>query len=360
MGQLNQRTDCMPASGANPTLGQLYRLDKQLQLDRSRSLEQLRERDHAIGQDCTGSSDGNALRHWLEQVDSDADPGAQSWLNEAHAALLMRLLALVAGLLGMAGFLLASDRALVNVFLLLVIFVLVPLVMALFAAWALLRSVRGSPPPVLSINPARFVSRYALPDKRFLKEGSSVLRLLLLKHGQELGACFAVGSLVAFLALLAFNDFSFVWGSTFGFSDELVSAFAAFMAAPWSVLVPAAVVSPEVVAETRYHAAQLDLGAMTADSRRAWWPFLFMCLLLYSLLPRVLLWLLTRRAYQRELTRSFLATPGAASVLARMRAPVVSTQAPDEEQLGAQTRTLTLDEGAVLLEWAGALASSAL
>ncbi|MEH6585784.1 MAG: DUF2868 domain-containing protein [Halioglobus sp.] len=345
----------MPASGMTPTLGHVYRLDKQLQADRGYKLDDLRERDHAIGQGCTGADDTECLLQWLEVAATEDDGASGGWLNEEHAALMLRLAALFFGLLTMTGFLLASDRALINVFLLLLIFVLLPLLTSVAAAWAMFRSVRGSPPAVFPLNPARFVTRHALPDKRYLKESSSVLRLLLLKYGQEFGALFAVGVMMAFLGLLAFNDFSFVWGSTFGFSDALVARFTSLLASPWSALLSSAMVSPEVIADTRYHAAQFDLSQMSADSRRGWWPFLFMCLAVYALLPRLLLWFASRRAYRKEVRRALLAVPGASGVLARMRAPVVTTRAIDSDHVDVETPTMICEEGAVLLDWAGAM-----
>jgi hypothetical protein len=81
-----------------------------------------------------------------------------------------------------------------------------------------------------------------------------------------------------------------------------------------------------------------------------------MCLSLYSLLPRLLLWLLSTRAYRNEVSRAFLSMPGASSVLTRMRTPVVSTQAADEDHVDAQVQPVVCEAGTVLLEWAGAMA----
>lgn len=345
-----------PARGLMPALDHLYRLDEQLRSDRASKLEDLRERDHAIGKSLSQAEDRQCLMHWLEEVNPPDGNKAPRWLSEAHAALIMRLAAILFGLLAMSGFLLASDRALVNVFLLLALFVFFPLATSLIAAWAIIRSLRGSTVSVFPLNPARFVIRYALPDWRYLQESSAVVRLLLFKYGQEFGALFAVGAMISFVGLLAFNDFSFVWGSTFAFSDAMVTRFAAILALPWSALLPSATVSPEIIADTRYYATQLDLGQISAESRRAWWPFLFMCLSLYSLLPRLLLWLLSTRAYRNEVSRAFLSMPGASSVLTRMRTPVVSTQAADEDHVDARVQPVVCEAGTVLLEWAGAMA----
>ncbi|RLQ22580.1 DUF2868 domain-containing protein [Seongchinamella sediminis] len=349
----------MPDSGVTPVLADIYLLDKQLRDDRSRSLEQLQERDHAIGRECVGASDADSLLHWLQSVLATSTRKSTHWLNEASAALLLRLFALVAGATAMGGFLLASERALVNVFLLLAFFVLLPLVLALVSAWVMLLSARGSPPAVSALNPARFVARWALPEPGYLKSASGLSRLLIVKYAQDFALLFSLGVMVAFLLLLTFNDFSFVWGSTFGFSDAVIANVTAVLAAPWSSLLPAATVTPEIISETRYHAAQLDLGPVAAASRRGWWPFLLLCLATYTLLPRLLLWFLARRSYRRGLIGAFLSLPGAASVLARMRAPVVKTRALEADHEDSLSSPVIREEGAVLLEWAGALSGTA-
>ena len=133
---------------------------------------------------------------------------------------------------------------------------------------------------------------------------------------------------------------------------------ASVLSAPWDALLPGATLSPEVINETRYHAAQIDLGQVSAASRRGWWPFLLMCLAVYAFAPRLVLLFLTRRGYRRSLNSAFLSVPGAAGVLARMRAPVVNTRALDPDHEDSRVRPVISQQSAVLLDWAGALAGT--
>jgi len=262
----------MPERARRPTLGDLYRMGRQLDSDRELSTEDLRRRDHAIGQRCAAREDSSALLYWLDEAGASAVPA----LAESQLAVLLRFCALCFGAAGMAGFMLASGRALVNVPLFLLIFVLVQFALCLLAAFVTFRAMRGEPPAAFLLNPARLVIRRGLPESRYLRENAPVLRLLLLRYGQEFGALFALGAALAFVVLLAFTDFSFVWGSTFAVSDEAVRAITRVLSAPWSVFLPEATVSPQIIADTRYHASELDLGGMAAASRRGWWPFLFL------------------------------------------------------------------------------------
>jgi Protein of unknown function (DUF2868) len=345
----------MRNSANTPALQHLYQLSQQLEADREQSAELLRQRDHEIGRDCHAGDDAGRLLFWLQRVQKVGIAPSDSWLNESAAAMLLRASALLFGALTMLGFLLASGRGLVNVFLFLMLFVLLQLLFALGAGVVMLRSLRGKPPASFPLNPARFVTARALPDKRYLGEAAGVLRLLLLRYGQEFGALFTVGAVVAFLCLLAFADFSFVWGSTFGVSDQLVTSVTGLLSAPWSGWAPVAVLSPELIADTRYNPAVIDLSQMNDDSRRGWWPFLLMCMLVYGLLPRLLLWLASRLAYGRELKRSFVSFPGAELVLSRMKRPMVKTQAEEAESDGPAQPVVALDTGLALLNWAGAL-----
>ncbi len=237
----------MPASAPPVKLIDLYRLAEQMEADRDVPASALRERDHSIGQRHGGDDDASCLLAWLDQVAPREPPSF--WLTQSHIVLLLRALALLAGAMALAGFLLASERALVNVLLFQLLFVLLPLLLGIVAAVVMLRSVRGSPPAISPLNPAGLVVRRAVPGPGELREAGAAMRLLALRYGQELGALFAVGVMFAFLVLLAFTDFSFVWGSTFGFSDQAIDHFNALLAWPWSSWLPQAVVPAEVVTD---------------------------------------------------------------------------------------------------------------
>lgn len=342
-----------------PALEHLYQLGQQIEADREQPPELLRQRDHEIGRECTARDESTRLLFWLERVREQNRAGSDSWLNEHSAAILLRVFALAAGAFTMLGFLLASGRGLVNVFLFLLLFVLVQLLLSLGAFIVMLRSLRGNPMASFPLNPARFITARALPDRRHLAEAAGVIRLMMLRYGQELGALFTLGAIAAFLCLLAFADFSFVWGSTFGISDSLVTSVTRLMSVPWSGWLPQGVLSSELIAGTRYNPAEIDLSRMDSDSRRGWWPFLLMCMLVYALVPRLLLWIGSRLAYARELKRSFVCFPGAELVLSRMSRPLVKTQADEGEEEEPAGPVVRQDESVMLLNWATALDAEA-
>jgi hypothetical protein len=136
-----------------------------------------------------------------------------------------------------------------------------------------------------------------------------------------------------------------------------VQGFTRLVATPWSSWLPAATVSPQVIADSRYHPALTDLGQLNIASMRGWWPFLIMATLSYALMPRVILWGLSKWFYARLMKVSFTGYPGAESILARMKSPVVTTQATqaEEREVPSGASSIPLDDGLLLLNWAGAL-----
>jgi len=246
------------------------------------------------------------------------------------------------------------------------VFVLLQLLMSLVSAALMLRTVTGRAPATLPARPARWVAMRSLPDGRYLREANSVLRLMLLRYGQEWGALFTAAALLAFVLVPALNDFGFVWGSTFQLSDALVLKLTGALASPWSGLLPAATVSGDVIASSRYHPALINLDRAGIESMRGWWGFLFMCMAVYALLPRVLLWLGARYFSPRLMRRAFIQFPGADLVLSRMRSPLVTTQGGNSEDDvlagsgAARDATQTdsnvpADQHLLLLDWSGAL-----
>ena len=91
---------------ATPALADLSSLGKQIELDRSASVHELRQRDHAIGLQCDASDDVSRLLFWLKSMPDHVSPAKEAqtgWFSEDSAATVMRFLAIVLGFMGMAG-----------------------------------------------------------------------------------------------------------------------------------------------------------------------------------------------------------------------------------------------------------------
>lgn len=351
-----------------PDLADLYRLADQLQRDQEQPLASLQARDRGLaGQLPEGGGRRQLLLGWLDTL-SPAAAGEGSLARGRFAVQLAGLMALVLGFSGMAGLLLGSERALVNVLLLLALFVVLQWLLiagTLLVIWQLWR---GKTPPVLPVHPGRWVLRRQWPDARSLREARPLLRLLFLRHGQALGALFTLGATLAFLVLPGLDDYSFVWGSTYALGESTMQSLVDALAAPWQALLPSATVAPDVLGASRYHAAITDLDPTRIERMRGWWGFLMLCLLSYALLPRLLLWLWSRWWYRRQVDRAFLGYPGVERLLARLRAPLVSTRSEGREQAArpgcdatdnpVSTPLPVTEPASLLLELTGALGAA--
>jgi len=342
-----------------PALVDLSRLGKQIELDRSASKHELRQRDHAIGLLCDASDDVGRLLFWLKSMPDLVNPAKEAkteWLTEDSAATVMRFLAFGLGFVSMAGFILASEKNLVNVFVFLLLFVLIQVVFCLVSTFVMIKSLQGDAPVVFPLNLAKLVLSKTIPDMRYLRESQSVVRVLLVRYGQEIGVIFTLGAVAAFFTVLGPNDLTFIWGSTFNISDEFVLRFTTFLASPWSSWLPPATLSAQIIAESRYNPAFAVLTEANIVSMHGWWPFLIMAMLCYALLPRIILWAFSKWFYVKLMRRSFVQYPGSEGILLRMKSPLVSTQALEPEEYGHERDArIPQDDGLQLLSWAGAL-----
>ncbi|MGB1239807.1 MAG: DUF2868 domain-containing protein, partial [Pseudomonadales bacterium] len=116
-------------------------------------------------------------------------------------------------------------------------------------------------------------------------------------QSQCLSLSFSAGCLVAFLAVLLFNDITFVWRSTL-LLPEQVYQFLHYLAYPWFYLSAAQPVLEGVAA-----AQQSRLEGSVAVTGLPW-QFLCLAQLHYAIAPRALAWAWARRTLQRAEDRN--------------------------------------------------------
>jgi len=352
-----------------PDLDDLARLDRQLDADSERPLRQLAARDREIGRGLDRGSSQTRLLAWLDRVDSGAGRRPRLEAIAASITLWLGVAGLLSGISVMSGLLLVGRQQPVNVLLFLALFIGTQLLLLLLTLAVGIGVTRGSALhlPFENLNPVRLLWQKALArlsgalgQRHFAVIG----RLALLRWGQLFGVWFNLGAAAAFMTILLVTDRSFGWSSTLDISDGAVWRLTQLLSAPWSAWLPAAATSPDLVAATRFHALQVVFDAGQSASMRGWWPFLFMSMVCYGLLPRFVLWSVFRWQYRRRLRLAFTRFPGVSLVLGRIDSPSVATQG---EAGGNHPQTagyadiglLPADRRfSVLLDWAGAFAGS--
>lgn len=156
---------------------------------------------------------------------------------------------------------------------------------------------------------ARGVSEQAL-IRALVQRLGQLHRRLLQNHGwklfQDFGIACHASSLVTFMAMLFFNDYTFGWRTTLNLQPELLHSIIHSLALPFSWLGDFANPSLELIEKSQFSRFQkdfvikegLDFGAR---STAAWWPFLALLILTYGLIPRLILWAILQRSIQADL-----------------------------------------------------------
>ncbi len=146
---------------------------------------------------------------------------------------------------------------------------------------------------------------------------------------QLLGVAFNTGILAATLLKVITSDVAFGWQTTLDVGTDTVHTLVRLISLPWSWLGQGCCPTAEQIEGSRlilkdgiYHLATPDLTS--------WWPFLCMAVLVYGLLPRLLVLLLTFVSQRRDLADLRFDQGRYRQLLHRMRTPVLSTRARTE------------------------------
>ena len=210
--------------------------------------------------------------------------------NEHSSALralsvAMALIALMLGLFPSIAALSGDEYGRVNLLYSLLLFALAPALGLLGTAVFFALGVRGGVAAMLielRVTPKRFASL-------LVRQGDAAQRqAVLFSISQGWLLALATGSLFGFVLMLLTMDVSFVWRSTLLDATDLLPALN-FVAMPWSFW-NAAQPSLEMLSQTQDFRLQ---GSPTdANYVGQWWRFLLAAQLCYSLVPRLLLWLI--------------------------------------------------------------------
>lgn len=122
----------------------------------------------------------------------------------------------------------------------------------------------------------------------------------LLRMTQVGAMMFSVGLMTGLLGCIWFLDVTFFWDSTTPvWMAERLHDVCQFLGSPWGWLFPDWVPSMNVVAETRWSGEGGLAGRM--QSAATWYPFFFVAIFVWGLLPRAGLWLFAVTKERRAL-----------------------------------------------------------
>jgi hypothetical protein len=316
--------------------------DERFSANRESALAQAREE---IGRELR--ENGNApnepavLRAWLRrwQAKQSGDtPG--EWLEHVllNAGRIATLAGIVLGLVGASDKLFFTGGEPVNVFFLIGVFVLLPIALTatLLLTVALRRPGQGNWIQQLFLFLARKITRLAQawrarennglsPDASWvaiakaLGKNRALVQAPVLGISQKLALGFGVGLLIMLQLRVSFWELAFGWQTTLAAPGEVWHLLTRAIAAPWSWVWPEGAPTLEQINSTRY--SRLP-GARPIDpaASRAWWPFLFATILVWSVMLRAMI-LVALRAWQNRALRAFVPDSADARLLARRLSP---------------------------------------
>jgi len=339
-------------------LADLIDLSEALDTDHGVDLENRKRRDRNIGRELQHwrNRPVSQIRAWLHELTPSS--ARKNGLQGVHLYHVLCVVLLAAGLLtgwGLASAVLFYDGKqpinIVNAVVVLVLpQILLLLVWLLAAIPGRLSLFRHLGSTLGFLNPGRLAGHLAgiftAKENQCLAmlwhpDNGAVLapaaRWLFSFWSQLFAFSFNIGILTSAFFLVSFSDLAFVWSTTLTISNEIFHQLLTTLSAPWAVLVPDAVPSAELVAQSRYY--RLDEGSL-ADTETTpqlaialgqWWPFLITAVSCYGLLPRLLTLGISWYRFHHHLRKALCNLPGAPELLARMNSPLVSTLAEEPE-----------------------------
>jgi len=334
-------------------------------------------RDHSFSQssDSTGKNFVEDIRKWIKFRLSSAASGdgrrplsnaplvatsgeqlatGRSWLST-----VLVILGLFLGWLSAAALLRYSDVQPINILWLILVYVIAQLALVAIFVVALIPASIARKLPMLgaltsfieAVSPGRAgIALVRLLPQRHRQSlerliGSSqrrahlfggVTRWIVLCWSQIFSLSFVLGAIACTLSLIVFTNLPFGWGTTLvSGGAEGLHRLTSVMAWPWASFVESAVPSLDLIKQTQhFQGNQPTAGVATttgAVDHQSWWPFLVLSMLVYGLLPRVMSTVLANRRLKKEISQSMLNQPGVSTLLDRLQAKAIVTQAQTPE-----------------------------
>jgi len=229
----------------------------------------------------------------------------------------------------------------VNVIYFMAMVILLPIITMILALFSMARA-NASRSFLVHISPAYWMEKILrlLPGRvqQTLEElhiNPSLLNWLIIRRSQLLALLFSIGLLLALLVMVVTKDIAFAWSTTLHVAPEEFHALLETIAMPWKGFFPSAVPSLELIEQSQYFrlGERLDPQMVENASKLGeWWKFLAFATLVYAIILRVGMWMVSIIGYRQALKRSFLNLDGVQTLLKTMNEPLITTSSPQFEK----------------------------
>ncbi|NOZ90139.1 MAG: DUF2868 domain-containing protein [Epsilonproteobacteria bacterium] len=164
---------------------------------------------------------------------------------------------------------------------------------------------------------------------------SKFTKIFFIERVQLFSLIFSIGILISLVVMVVATDIAFGWSTTLQISVDAFHKFINYIGIWWAKIFPSAIPSLELIDMSHYFrlGAKVDNSMVeNADKLGAWWKFLAMSTLFYSIILRFLFWLFTKELLHKQLEKEFLSLDGVSKILKEFNRPFVSTVAPKPER----------------------------
>ncbi|RAU19069.1 hypothetical protein DN062_06250 [Nitrincola tibetensis] len=230
-------------------------------------------------------------------------------MNTTDALTLPKWLILVSFIAGMilaTAVLNYPNDGRINIFWILLLWVILPLLGSILSIVQLVRGVRNS-----------WLTQILKPSPYW--QPKPIQAWWIISRLQGLWLVFGIGTLSMFAIQLFISDLAFGWSTTLLSSSDALLNLMQFISTPWVVLWPQAVPDLYLLETTQFN--RIDANTTSFQDASRWWPFIMASLITYNLLPRSLLAIATYVKWHRLHSLELRIAP------AQPQAPASSTSA---------------------------------
>ena len=344
----------MPAHNNKSLIDDLIGIKSQLGADSNTSYEVLQQRDRRIGVETSQlkSTPLKQVQAWFEDVRGTSATPQESTVGSVKTAIssVLIIAGVLTGISAALALFFYTGAQPINVINVLAIGVGLQLVLLVVFFLAIISRSGWLKNILSSFNAGRWAARLAY----FIPSLKNPLNTLLDSHqgaideqiikwqtvywSQQFALAFNIALLLCCLYLVTFSDLAFGWSTTLSFDSHLVKKITDVLSFPWKTFVPQAVPQLELIDATRFYRlitttlGNQETGILDqAQLAGNWWRFLFLCLLVYGFIPRLLTYLYSKFKLNHSIKQSIMGLPGLHLLLDRMNTPTIATNAETPE-----------------------------
>jgi hypothetical protein len=255
---------------------------------------------------------------------------------------LFGIISLIMGFLVGIGLLSYSGKMPVNVIYYILIVVAVPIISIILSTVAIFTKSNTISNFITLLFPLHWVETISrnLPFKQKIDSlelpfSKKFSKILFIKKIQLFSLIFSIGIFLALIILVISKDIAFGWTTTIDIDSSTFYTILSTIGVWWRDFAPSAIPSIELIDMSHFFRLGEKLNSdiiQNADKLGAWWKFLAMATLFYSIALRSVFLIFIKYLIKKELKRELMNIDGVKTLIHDFQTPYVSTQSTNIEK----------------------------